>query len=48
MDDLNRSAFYAGVLVIMAVALALNTAFRRMETKTALGDDDLVLLKRYR
>ena len=48
MDDLNRSAFYAGVLVIMAVALALNTAFRRMETKTALGDDDSVLLKRSR
>jgi uncharacterized membrane protein YecN with MAPEG domain len=48
MDDLNRSAFYAGVLVIMAVALALNTAFRRMETKTALCDDDLVLLKRSR
>jgi hypothetical protein len=48
MDDLNRSAFYAGVLVIMAVALALNTAFRRMETKTALGYDDSVLLKRSR
>ena len=46
MDDLNRSAFYAGVLVIMAVALALNTAFRRMETKNALGGDDDTLVKR--
>ena len=48
MDELNGSAFYAGILVIMAVALALNTAFRRMETKTALGGDDSVLLKRSR
>ncbi|MDG1664933.1 MAG: MAPEG family protein [Hyphomicrobiales bacterium] len=48
MDDLNRSAFYAGVLVIMAVALALNTAFRRMETKNALGGDDDTLVKRSR
>ncbi|MDG1152949.1 MAG: MAPEG family protein [Hyphomicrobiales bacterium] len=48
MDDLNRSAFYAGVLVIMAVALALNTAFRRMETKDALGGDDDTLVKRSR
>jgi len=48
MDELNGSAFYAGILVIMAVALALNTAFRRMETKTALGEDDSVLLKRSR
>ncbi len=48
MDELNGSAFYAGILVIMAVALALNTAFRRMETKTALGGDDPVLLKRSR
>lgn len=48
MDELNGSAFYAGILVIMAVALALNTAFRRMETKTALGEDDPVLLKRSR
>ena len=48
MDDLNRSAFYAGVLVIMAVALALNTAFRRVETKDALGGDDDTLVKRSR
>ena len=48
MDDLNRSAFYAGVLVIIAVALALNTAFRRMETKNALGGDDDTLVKRSR
>ena len=48
MDELNGSAFYAGILVIMAVALALNTAFRRMETKTALGEDDSILLKRSR
>ena len=48
MDELNGSAFYAGILVIMAVALALNTGFRRMETKTALGGDDSVLLKRSR
>ena len=48
MDELNGSAFYAGILVIMAVALALNTAFRRIETKTALGGDDSVLLKRSR
>ncbi len=48
MDDLNRSAFYAGVLVIMAVALALNTAFRRTETKNAFGVDDDILLKRSR
>ena len=48
MDDLHRSAFYAGVLVIMAVALALNTAFRRMETKNALGGDDDTLVKRSR
>ncbi|MDB9926702.1 MAPEG family protein [Hyphomicrobiales bacterium] len=48
MDELNGSAFYAGILVIMAVALALNTAFRRMETKTALGGDDSILLKRSR
>ena len=48
MDDLNRTAFYAGVLGIMAVALALNTAFRRMETKTAIGGDDNILIKRSR
>ena len=48
MDDLNRSAFYAGVLVIIAVALALNTAFRRMETKNALDGDDDTLVKRSR
>ena len=48
MDDLNRSAFYAGLLVIIAVALALNTAFRRMETKNALGGDDDTLVKRSR
>ena len=48
MDDLNRSAFYAGLLVIMAVALALNTAFRRMETKNALGGDDDTMVKRSR
>jgi hypothetical protein len=48
MDELNGSAFYAGILVLMAVALALNTAFRRMETKNAIGGDDAVLLKRSR
>ena len=48
MDELNGSAFYAGILVLMAVALALNTAFRRMETKNAIGGDDTVLLKRSR
>jgi uncharacterized membrane protein YecN with MAPEG domain len=48
MDDLNRSAVSAGVLVIVAVALALNTAFRRMETKNALGGDDDTLVKRSR
>ena len=48
MDELNGSAFYAGILVLMAVALALNTAFRRMETKNAIGGDDKVLLKRSR
>jgi uncharacterized membrane protein YecN with MAPEG domain len=32
----------------MAVALALNTAFRRMETKNALGGDDDTLVKRSR
>ena len=42
MDDLNGTALYAGILGIMAVALALNTAFRRVETKTAIaGDDDI-------
>jgi len=51
MDELyilNISPIYAGVLVIMAVALALNTAFRRMETKNALGGDDDTLVKRSR
>ena len=48
MYELNGSAFYAGILVLMAVALALNTAFRRMETKNAIGGDDTVLLKRSR
>jgi hypothetical protein len=48
MDELNGSAFYAGILALMAVALALNTAFRRMETKNAIGGDDTVLLKRSR
>ena len=48
MDELNISPIYAGVIVIMAVALALNTAFRRMETKNALGGDDDTLVKRSR
>jgi hypothetical protein len=48
MDDLNGSALYAGNLTIMAVALALNTAFRRMELKKELGGDDLTLIKRSR
>ena len=48
MDDLNGTALYAGILGIMAVALALNIAFRRMETKTAIGDDDEILAKRSR
>ena len=48
MDDLNGTALYAGILGIMAVALALNTAFRRVETKTAIAGDDDILLKRSR
>jgi len=48
MDDLNGTALYAGILGIMTVALALNIAFRRMETKTAIGGDDEILAKRSR
>tara|TARA_Y100001936_G_scaffold220255_1_gene234267 strand:- start:106 stop:489 length:384 start_codon:yes stop_codon:yes gene_type:complete len=48
MDELNGTALYAGILGIMAVALALNIAFRRMETKTAIGGDDDILVKRSR
>ena len=48
MDDLNGTALYAGIIGIMAVALALNIAFRRMETKTAIGGDDDILIKRSR
>ena len=48
MDDLNGTALYAGILGIMAVALALNTAFRRVETKTAIAGDDDILIKRSR
>ena len=48
MDDLNGTALYAGILGIMAVALALNTAFRRVEIKTAIAGDDDILLKRSR
>ena len=48
MDDLNGTALYAGILGIMAVALALNTAFRRVEIKTAIAGDDDILIKRSR
>ena len=36
MDELNGSAFYAGILVIMAVALALNTGFPKNGNKNSL------------